>query len=108
MRDAEYMFHRHDIATSAEAPMEHPEPGHFSGLGDPSVPMQACCCPGRPMFKVVMPPTATRPRPVDLWLCGHHYRASRKALESAKAQVYPLAAATEGALSTGTPAGVPG
>ncbi len=53
------------------------------------------------MFKVVMPPTATRPRPVDLWLCGHHYRASRAALESAGAQVYPLAAAADGAVPAG-------
>ena len=30
-----------------------------------------------------MPPTATRPRPADLWLCGHHGRASLKALHAA-------------------------
>lgn len=58
------------------------------------------------MFKVMMPPTATRPRPVDLWLCGHHYRASRAALESAGATVHPLAAAADYAVPTGVPAGV--
>lgn len=27
-----------------------------------------------------MPPTAGRPHPVDLWLCGHHYRIGRGAV----------------------------
>lgn len=60
--------------------------------------MEARCCPARPMFKVVMPPTAS----------GHHCRDSRKALESAGAQVYPLAADTDCALSSGSPVGVSG
>lgn len=34
-----------------------------------------------------MPVTSTRPRPVDLWLCGHHYRTSRQALDAAGATV---------------------
>ena len=37
-----------------------------------------------------MPATATRPRPVDLWLCGHHYRASQAALAQAGAAVQTL------------------
>ena len=37
-----------------------------------------------------MPATATRPHPVDLWLCGHHYRASRAALAGAGAAVQTL------------------
>jgi hypothetical protein len=53
-----------------------------------------------------MPPTATRPRPADLWLCGHHYRASRAALESAGATVHPLHAAADHAVPAGVPAGV--
>ena len=40
-----------------------------------------------------MPATATRPHPVDLWLCGHHYRASRAALAEAGAAVQTLDAA---------------
>jgi hypothetical protein len=46
----------------------------------PPVPTRACCCLARPMVKVVMPPASGRPHLVDLWLCGHHYHASRQAL----------------------------
>ncbi len=35
-----------------------------------------------------MPPTAARPHPVDLLLCGHHYRVSRDALAAADAVVF--------------------
>jgi hypothetical protein len=58
------------------------------------------------MFKVVIPPAATRPRPADLWLCGHHYRASQAALKSAGAQIHPLAAPADSAIPAGVPAGV--
>lgn len=34
-----------------------------------------------------MPPVPGRQHPVDLWLCGHHYRSSAAALESAGAMV---------------------
>jgi len=37
-----------------------------------------------------MPPGPGRPHPVDLWLCGHHHRASRQALAAAGARVYDL------------------
>jgi len=43
----------------------------------------ACCCPGRPVVRVIMPASATRPRPVDLLLCGHHYRVSQEAIAAA-------------------------
>jgi hypothetical protein len=43
------------------------------------------------MVKVIMPAIPGRPRPVDLWLCGHHYRASRAALLLAGAQAEDLA-----------------
>jgi hypothetical protein len=49
---------------------------------------RACCCPARPVVTVVMPPTARRPYPVDLLLCGHHFRVSRPALQAAGATVY--------------------
>jgi hypothetical protein len=98
------MFHRHDIA--AAGPADRPDQERTSALADPSVPMESCCCPARPMFKVVMPPTAARPRPVDLWLCGHHCRVSQAALESAGAKVYPLAATAGYAVPAGVPAGV--
>ena len=60
------------------------EPGH-------SVPVDpACCCPARPVVRVVMPPTATRPHRTELLLCGHHYRVSRQALAAADAAVTEL------------------
>ena len=37
-----------------------------------------------------MPPAPGRPHPVDLWLCGHHQRASSQALAAAGARVYDL------------------
>ena len=49
---------------------------------------RACCCPARPVVTVVIPAAHGRPRPVDLLLCGHHYRASRVALHTAGADVY--------------------
>jgi hypothetical protein len=57
---------------------------------DPAVPSRACCCPARPAVRVIMPPTANRPNLVDLWLCGHHYRASAAALGAAGATVERL------------------
>ena len=35
-----------------------------------------------------MPASAGRPLPVDLLLCGHHYRASERALAAAGAEVF--------------------
>ena len=35
-----------------------------------------------------MPPTDARPHPVDLLLCGHHYRACKAVLTAAGATVY--------------------
>jgi len=48
----------------------------------------ACCCPARPVVRAVMPSAATGPEPVDLLLCGHHYRAGQAALRAAGAAVY--------------------
>jgi hypothetical protein len=49
---------------------------------------RACCCPARPVITVVMPASRGRPHPVDLLLCGHHYRASLAALHAVGASVY--------------------
>jgi hypothetical protein len=52
---------------------------------------RACCCPAQPVVRVIMPPTADRPRSVDLLLCGHHhYRLSRQVLATARARIEPL------------------
>ena len=50
----------------------------------------ACCCPARPVVRVVMPAIATRPHRTELLLCGHHYRASRQGLAAANATVTEL------------------
>ena len=49
---------------------------------------QACCCPARPVVTVIMPPAPGRPHPVELLLCGHHFRVSQAALAAAGAAVY--------------------
>ena len=43
-----------------------------------------------PVVRVVMPPTAARPQPTDLLLCGHHYRVSRQKLAALNATVQKL------------------
>lgn len=45
----------------------------------------SCCCPARPVVRVLLPPSSTRPHSVDLLLCGHHYLVSRAALAAANA-----------------------
>ncbi|MFD8307117.1 universal stress protein [Streptomyces sp. NPDC059690] len=37
-------------------------------------PARACCCSAPPQVKILMP--VRNGRPIDLYLCGHHYRAS--------------------------------
>ena len=54
---------------------------------------RACCCPARPMVTVMMPPIPGRPYPIDLLLCGHHYRVSQAALRAAGVTVYDQAGA---------------
>ena len=66
--------------------------GEWSAAADPAIPSRSCCCPGWPVVKVIMPPASGRIRPVDLWLCGHHYRASRAALLLTGARVEELTA----------------
>jgi hypothetical protein len=51
-------------------------------LGD-----RACCCPARPVVRVLIPPASARPHSADLLLCGHHYRASGAALAAVGAVI---------------------
>ena len=46
---------------------------------------RSCCCPARPVVRVLIPVTSEHPHSVDLLLCGHHYLASRAALAAANA-----------------------
>jgi hypothetical protein len=51
---------------------------------------RACCCPAHPVVRAIMPPAPGRPHSVDLLLCGHHYRVSRRALAAAGAEIFNL------------------
>jgi hypothetical protein len=66
-----------------------------SGAAVPAAPpavaaSRACCCPAKAVVRVTMPPASGRPGEIDLLLCAHHYRASRRALASARASVREL------------------
>jgi hypothetical protein len=45
------------------------------------------------MVTIVLPPTASCPYPIDLLLCGHHYRVSQAALRAEGATAYDQAGA---------------
>jgi hypothetical protein len=93
------MFRHHRVVTAADRARlaeELAEIGLAIGVTE-----RACCCPARPVVRVVMPATASRREPVDLLLCGHHYQAGRCALLAAGAAVYD----ERGALLAGAPAG---
>lgn len=94
------MFRR-DPHTVKPPPVEDPR------FTDPLVPSRSCCCPACPVVKVTMPPTTDGALPVDLWLCGHHYRASLATLLRAGAKVEDLTTRTDGPLLGHAAAPVP-
>ena len=49
------------------------------------------------MVRVIMPTAPGRPYPVDLLLCGHHYRTSRPALATIGAAIEELPGRKEAA-----------
>lgn len=59
-------------------------------LPAPGPEFRACCCPGRPVVRVIMPASASRPRAVELLLCGHHYRVSQAAVTAAHGTIEVL------------------
>jgi hypothetical protein len=90
--DASVMSRRNVQADAAQAAQRAAAAGHPAGSAlkspqSPAAPTRSCCCPARPQVKVIMPATAARPHPVDLWLCGHHYRIAQAALTQAGAGV---------------------
>jgi hypothetical protein len=50
---------------------------------------RACCCPAPPSVIAVIPANG-RHAPVELLLCGHHYRQSRQALAAIGAELTDL------------------
>lgn len=55
--------------------------------GPPRLADRSCCCPARPVVRVLIPAASPRPHSVDLLLCGHHYLTSRAALAAVNAVV---------------------
>jgi hypothetical protein len=53
----------------------------------------ACCCPGRPAVVVIMRPAGSRPDPVELLFCSHHYRVYSGALAAGGALAFDIHAA---------------
>ena len=51
-------------------------------------PVRACCCCAPPVVEVVLPAAAHRDHTVDLFLCGHHYRAALDKLDLAQARAH--------------------
>jgi hypothetical protein len=60
---------------------------------------KACCCPSRPVVKVLMPPAADRPYRVELLLCGHHFRLSQWTLAAAGAVARVMPGGSAGRVS---------
>jgi hypothetical protein len=52
------------------------------------------------MLAVMPPAPGSLDHPIDLLLCGHHYRASRSALAAAGAVVFELGGALDGTPDT--------
>ena len=76
----------------SEALAVEPDSAAAAAAGIPASPPEfyACCCPGRPVVRVIMPASGTRPHPADLLLCGHHYRVSQEAITAAYGTVQVL------------------
>ena len=81
------------------------------GRGPYALGGRACCCAAQPVVRVMLAGTADRP-PVDLLLCGHHYRVSRAVLAGIGAVVFDrtgaIVAAGAGAVDEGPDHPAPG
>jgi hypothetical protein len=51
---------------------------------------RSCCCAALPAVIAVLPPSAGRPSPTELLLCGHHYRASVGVLAAREATILDI------------------
>ncbi|MFJ9119308.1 universal stress protein [Streptomyces sp. NPDC102394] len=76
-----------DVRPPLHADHEHHDT-HVDTVDDGAIrwPTRACCCSAPPQVKILIP--AGNGRPVDLYLCGHHYRASIGPLVIADAIVH--------------------
>ena len=83
-----YFGHRDRAANAAD---EQPAAPELEAAHQPSrrYSERACCCPAPPSVIAVIPANDHRV-PVELLLCGHHYRQSRRALETIGAKLTDL------------------
>lgn len=79
--------------------MESPPPDPSQPTLPPYREDRACCCPAQPVVRAILPPTPERGHWVDLLLCGHHYRVSRRALAAAGASIYDMPGKADAAAS---------
>ncbi|GGM89728.1 hypothetical protein GCM10010106_41460 [Thermopolyspora flexuosa] len=49
---------------------------------------RSCCCPAKPVVMTIMPMASAQGEPIELFLCGHHYRVSRRRLAEIGAVVF--------------------
>jgi hypothetical protein len=73
--------------SSRAKPSGRPADDRAGRSGPHALPDRACCCPARPVVKVLIPPAHGRSHSADLLLCGHHYRVSQAALAKVGAVV---------------------
>lgn len=78
---------REPVPDAAFVPPKVWPPRRWSAIGQAPA---ACCCAAAPVVQVVLAPVAGRP-PVELLLCGHHFRASREGLEARDAVFFDAA-----------------
>ncbi len=72
--------HRQDVTagTGAAAPARPPD--QLRRVPPLPAGQRACCCPAQAFVRVLVPAGGPRPKPTDLYLCAHHFRAGRAAL----------------------------
>ena len=77
---------RQAVPDALDRPSHHWPPAIWTPLTGPS---GACCCSAAAKVQLVMVPAGGR-GPVELLLCGHHYRVSSPALVTTGAAAFDL------------------
>src|ERR1700745_2238207 len=79
-----YFGRLNGTASAADARPATPEPAAAVHGLLPRYSQRACCCPALPSVIAVIPANELH-APVELLLCGHHYRQSKQALAASAA-----------------------
>ncbi|HEV7192337.1 MAG TPA: hypothetical protein VGN35_03955 [Jatrophihabitantaceae bacterium] len=75
---------RYRNRTQTVAPQDIEPPTIIAG-------QSADCCLAAPMFRAVLPPTQSRTGTAEVFLCGHHRRASEISLWASGAAIFDAA-----------------